>query len=70
MEEHTEVGFTAIMVWPSTKEVVLRLAKQHGVAICKLVDEAVREYESNRAYADLTQTRAASDPIGGDGVHR
>ena len=60
----TGEGFTAIMVWPSTKEIIKRLAGDRDVAICKLVDVAVREYESNHTRPDLRHVAADSDRIG------
>ena len=44
-------------------------ATNHIVMIDAVTD-AVNEYISRNTHADLSHTRAASDPISGDGVHR
>ncbi len=60
-------GFTEVSVWIPTHTVISAYSRANHLSMCELVDLAVNEYISNHTHADMTQTRAASDPINGDG---
>ena len=65
MDLKNEVGFTALMVKPSTQQFVAEHASTFSMRMYQLVDAAVKEYQANHTRPDCRHVAADSDPIGG-----